>query len=129
MMIELLRNKFVGFFGIIMSVLVFNLGIALPIYSLSLLKVNQGIVLINQTSDEMDSYADNAERLPIEEEEETDTPTPGAEEEDEKPKETFEPWKFVGSKSQSGKSIIKKSRLQNRLYEVSTPPPEVQPMA
>lgn len=124
MLIKLLGNKFIGISGVILSLLVFNLGIALPLYSLSLSKKAAENQEKNILADCTEEEGDFGDEIPFGDEEDQRTPTPGAEEEDEKSKETHELWNFADITSDQAMIVEETHAISHRPYEVTTPPPE-----
>lgn len=125
MLMQLLENRFIGVYGIILSILVFHLGIAVPIFSLNISKSansdQQNSISYNLSED----GSSNGDEIPMGDEDDQKTPAPSAEEEeDEKSKELFEPFKLVNSLAGKPELVEKTHKLPHRPFEVNTPPPE-----
>lgn len=114
-----------GIFGVVLSLLVFNLGIAVPIFSLALSKAALANTAANSSVSYLDEASPNAQdNATSEEEEEQRTPIPGAEEENEKSRETDDVWAFFNSSTKAKQVILEEAKIVHHSYEVSTPPPE-----
>ncbi len=126
MLIKLLENRFIGAYGIILSVLVFHLGIAIPLFSLAASDNTSNYQQDNISCNTLDDTNSMGKELPLSDEEEQQAPTPSAEEEeDEKSKEIFEPWKYLASTYDKTELLEGAHKLYHGPFEVSTPPPEV----
>lgn len=126
MLLKLLGNRFIGIFGIVLSLLVFNIGIAVPLSTMAINNLAVNSNNIAKAFDISDDLSDTENNTPIEEEEESQrAPIPGSEEEDEKSKEMFDPWELIGSTSLKKEVVLETYRLPHLPFEVSTPPPEV----
>lgn len=123
MLIGILGNRGVGVFSIILSLLVFNIGIATSIYSLSFVTVSSSVTAID--SQDIQDENDLDDNSPLDEEEEERTPTsPVEEEEDEKSREEFSNWRLFELEHGSKVLVERNLKIPSRLKEVFTPPPE-----